>query len=214
MNKAKLDYWVDVAIGLAGAISAVTGFLLLLPVDLTSGILGISLRTWSTLHTWSSLAAVAGVGLHLALHWNWLTVMTKRIWSPAPQRQVAAPAHGSTAAEPQGAPITRRAFLAIGGAVAVAAGLAAAGYKAIATAASENSQATGTITGTTAATGQTGGVACPFGLVNDPSPGRCHHFVDSDGDGYCDYSIAGSGSVTAGSVGGGFSQRRGGIGRP
>ena len=107
--------------------------------------------------------------------------------------------------------------MAIGGAVAVAAGLVAAGYRAIATAASESSegsQSTSTRTSTTAATGQTSGVACPRGLVNDPSPGQCRHYVDADGDGYCDYSVAGSGSVAAGSLGGGFSQPRGGGGRP
>jgi len=134
--------------------------------------------------------------------------------SSAPQRQVAPPAAGLAYAEAQGSPISRRAFLAIGGVVAVAAGLAAAGYQAIASATAEGNQGAGTRTGTTAATGQTSGVACPFGLVNDPSPGQCRHFVDSDGDGYCDYSVAGSGSVTAGSVGGGFSQRRGGGSRP
>ena len=61
---------------------------------------------------------------------------------------------------------------------------------------------------------QGSGVACPRGLVNDPYPGQCHHYVDADGDGYCDYSVAGSGSVTAGSSGGGFPQRAGGWGRP
>jgi hypothetical protein len=29
---------------------------------------------------------------------------------------------------------------------------------------------------------------CPKGLVNDPYPGRCHHYVDSNGSGYCDLS--------------------------
>jgi len=214
VNKAKLDFWVDLAMGLAGAISAISGLLLLWPGDVTSGILGVSLRAWTSLHTWSSLVALAGVGLHLALHWNWMTAMTKRMLSPAPQRQATEPASRLAYAEAQGSPISRRAFLAIGGVVTVAAGLAAAGYKAIANATAAESQGSSTRIGTTAAAGQTSGVACPFGLVNDPSPGQCRHFVDSDGDGYCDYSMAGSGSVTAGSGGGGFPQRRGGGFRP
>jgi hypothetical protein len=37
------------------------------------------------------------------------------------------------------------------------------------------------------------GVACPFGLVNDPYPGRCRRYVDQDGDGICDLSEPGSG---------------------
>jgi hypothetical protein len=31
---------------------------------------------------------------------------------------------------------------------------------------------------------------CPKGLVSDPYPGRCHHYVDRDGSGYCDLSEA------------------------
>ena len=37
------------------------------------------------------------------------------------------------------------------------------------------------------------GVACPFGLVNDPYPGQCRRYVDGNGDGICDLSELGSG---------------------
>jgi hypothetical protein len=37
------------------------------------------------------------------------------------------------------------------------------------------------------------GVACPYGLVNDPYPGECRRYVDRNGDGICDLSEAGSG---------------------
>ena len=37
----------------------------------------------------------------------------------------------------------------------------------------------------------TGSVACPLGLVNDPYPGKCRHYVDTTGDGFCDYSVPG-----------------------
>jgi hypothetical protein len=29
---------------------------------------------------------------------------------------------------------------------------------------------------------------CPFGLVNDPYPGRCGRYIDADNNGFCDYS--------------------------
>ena len=29
---------------------------------------------------------------------------------------------------------------------------------------------------------------CPFGLVNDPEPGSCGRYIDTDRDGLCDYS--------------------------
>lgn len=32
-------------------------------------------------------------------------------------------------------------------------------------------------------------VACHKGITYDPYPGKCRHYVDNDGDGYCDYSI-------------------------
>jgi hypothetical protein len=213
LNRAKLNFWVDVAIGLAGAVSAISGLLLLLPADQNASILGVSLRTWSTLHTWGSLAAMAGVGLHLVLHWSWMLAMAKQMLLPTRQRQV----RGAGYAEAQGTAIGRRAFLAVGGTVAVAVGLAAAGYKAIAGAASSgDGQGISTSQGSSLAASrvQGSGVACPRGLVNDPYPGQCHHYVDADGDGYCDYSVAGSGSVTASSSGGGFPQRGGGWGRP
>ena len=37
------------------------------------------------------------------------------------------------------------------------------------------------------------GVACPFGLVNDPYPGECKRYVDTNGNGFCDLSELGSG---------------------
>ena len=30
--------------------------------------------------------------------------------------------------------------------------------------------------------------ACPFGEVDDPYPGKCHRYVDANGNGICDYS--------------------------
>ena len=32
--------------------------------------------------------------------------------------------------------------------------------------------------------------SCPHSEVNDPYPGKCHHYVDSNGSGYCDLSEA------------------------
>ena len=41
--------------------------------------LGIDRSVWSDLHTWVSLVMIAGVVIHLVLHWNWIVCMTKRI---------------------------------------------------------------------------------------------------------------------------------------
>ena len=31
-------------------------------------------------------------------------------------------------------------------------------------------------------------LACPFGIANDPYPGKCRHYVDTNGNGICDLS--------------------------
>lgn len=59
-------------------------------------------------------------------------------------------------------------------------------------AASTTAEATAAATATASSTAvpkaTTARTACPYGLVNDPAPGRCGRFRDSDGSGYCDYS--------------------------
>lgn len=215
MNKAKINYGVDVAIGIAGVVSAVSGLVFLLPGNLASDVLGVSYRVWNDVHTWSSLVVIAGVGAHLALHWKWLVAMTKQMLSP---KGASASVSSLADAEGQSKPLSRRAFLALGGAAVVVTGLIAAGYKAIfdtepAESAGSDSQP--------ATTQPEGSVTCPFGLVNDPYPGHCSRYVDLDGDGFCDYSVPASDSSGSelsggdeGNASGGFAGHRRRLGRP
>jgi hypothetical protein len=53
------------------------------------------------------------------------------------------------------------------------------------------------------------GVACPFGLVDDPYPGQCRRYVDENGDGICDLSEPGSGLNAPEAQEGGQDRRRG-----
>jgi hypothetical protein len=87
MSKAKLNYWIDVVIGLAFVLSALSGMVLFFaPSGYQGGrnpyfqqdVLLLSTHTWDTLHTYGSLAMIAGVGAHLALHWNWIVCMTRK----------------------------------------------------------------------------------------------------------------------------------------
>ena len=215
MNRAKMNYWVDIGIGVAGLISAVSGLVFLYPGDPTMGILGISYQTWNAVHTWSSLGAIAGVGAHMVLHWKWMVAMTKQIFAPTKQRQagghVPEMAYGNAT---QNNP-SRRSFLVLGGAAAVVAGAIVAGYQVITAGTAEASQSEDQIA---AVQQREESVACPFGLVNDPYPGRCKHYKDSNGDGICDYSVIGSGNNSAGGeddlCAEGFSRHRSGFGRP
>lgn len=86
MSKAKQNYIVDIIIGIAFVGSTISGLVFLIPLDMLSSeigvlptVLGLSFKFWSDLHTISSLTMVAGVGLHLVLHWKWIVSMTKQI---------------------------------------------------------------------------------------------------------------------------------------
>ncbi len=114
MNKAKLNYWADVIIGVSFVLSAVSGLIFLLPVGstsaLSSGVLGISYSAWDSLHTWSSLTMIGGVLAHLVLHWKWIVGMTRKTLLPArnPRMQTAsAPGTNRNV-------VTRRQFLSFG----------------------------------------------------------------------------------------------------
>ncbi len=54
MKRAKLNYWIDVLMGVAFVISAVSGLVFLLPLGFLSSegteMLGLSYRLWDQLH--------------------------------------------------------------------------------------------------------------------------------------------------------------------
>ncbi len=99
------NYIVNAAIALLGLLSLVSGLLLLTfpeggyrggrNPDFRAAFLGLSRHTWGDLHTWVSLLAVAGVVLHVVLHWKWIVCATKawfRSAKPRPQAAEVCPA--------------------------------------------------------------------------------------------------------------------------
>lgn len=200
MSKTKINYWVDLVIALAFVFSAVSGIIFLFPIS-GSPVLGISYNIWDRIHTWGSLLMIVGVLAHLVLHWKWIVAMTKKTFF-APTR----PARPVTTAA-NDVLVSRRQFLRAAGLGVVALGTAAVGYKSLfgSETAVENEgvmddsvvEAVATSIpltvlpsqNTSTQSAQTTSVACPKGLTYDPYPGKCHHYIDTDGDGYCDYSI-------------------------
>jgi len=89
MSKTKLNYWLDAVIALAFILSALSGVVFLFAGSggyqggrnpgFQTEILGISRAIWSDLHTWVSLVMIAGVVIHLVLHWEWIVCMTRRM---------------------------------------------------------------------------------------------------------------------------------------
>jgi hypothetical protein len=197
MKRAKLNYWVDVSIGVSFVLSAVSGLVFLLPVNSVSGlnsILSISYPFWDQLHTWSSLVMIAGVLAHLVLHWKWIVGMTKKTLLPARN-----PKEGTMSMAGTG--MTRRRFLSLGSA-AVLTGAILAGYWTLTRTRPIDTEQRSYSDDQMSAESeqpaqQQSGVACPRGLVNDPYPGQCRRYTDRNGDGICDYSVLGSGNNDA-----------------
>jgi hypothetical protein len=87
---------------------------------------------------------------------------------------------------------TRRRFLVMVGTVcAGAACVGCAGALADANTANTSSTVSTSNTSSTSTTSSTSvQTRCPKGMVNDPYPGRCHSYRDTNGNGYCDLSEA------------------------
>ena len=81
-SKAKLNFLVDAIIFVAFAGAAISGLELLLTPhggyqggrnpDFYRTVLFLTRSTWNDVHVWASLSMIAGVGVHLVLHWRWI----------------------------------------------------------------------------------------------------------------------------------------------
>jgi cytochrome b subunit of formate dehydrogenase len=106
MSKTKLNYLLDAVIAFAFILSALSGVVFLFAgsggyqggrnPNFQTEVLGISREVWSDLHTWVSLVMIAGVVIHLVLHWNWIVCMTRRMveelgWAGPGREQEACP---------------------------------------------------------------------------------------------------------------------------
>jgi hypothetical protein len=80
-GRNKLYLALDITMAAAFVLSLATGFVWLWSDSGRSGLapLGIGRGTWSDLHTWFSLVMIAGAIVHLALHWEWLSSVTRRL---------------------------------------------------------------------------------------------------------------------------------------
>ena len=81
MNKPSLNYAVEVALALSFIVAFVTG---IVKLPGFFGSLGISERGWplaliSNVHDWSGIAFVVLGLVHIALHWDWITCMTRSL---------------------------------------------------------------------------------------------------------------------------------------
>lgn len=87
MKKVHINYILDAVIALAFLISAAGGLAFLVMGEggyqggrnaaFKTAFLGIPRDAWSDLHTLSSLVMIAGIVVHLVLHWKWIMYVTR-----------------------------------------------------------------------------------------------------------------------------------------
>ncbi len=97
MKTVKTNYFLDVVIGLAFLASAASGLAFIVMGNggyqgghnaaFATAFLGIARSTWSDLHLLTSLVMIAGVGLHLVLHWKWISCITKQLTPKMPGKK-------------------------------------------------------------------------------------------------------------------------------
>ena len=83
MNRPRLNYWIDVGLALSFFTCFFTGLIKwpgLIKIIGTSAYRTLHVSNISTLHDFSGLIMGLLVLIHLALHWNWIVVMTKSIF--------------------------------------------------------------------------------------------------------------------------------------
>jgi cytochrome b subunit of formate dehydrogenase len=89
-NKARINYYVDILIGISFIVVALSGVILFFAGSggyqggrnprYAQEVMGVSRLLWKDLHDWSGIAMMGGVLLHLVLHWKWIVCMTRNIF--------------------------------------------------------------------------------------------------------------------------------------
>ncbi|MBW2966281.1 DUF4405 domain-containing protein [Candidatus Woesearchaeota archaeon] len=81
MNKSKLNYWIDIGLGISFIISFITGLFKFPGITqyFTAVFRVIPSYYMSKIHDYSGLVMGSLVLVHLILHWRWIVAMTKNI---------------------------------------------------------------------------------------------------------------------------------------
>lgn len=80
----RINVGINFMIGLTGIITATSGVYFLLDLDtgqVTQGLLLFNRTTWDLIHTWAGVLMILSALLHFAIHWKWVTKVTKRYFS-------------------------------------------------------------------------------------------------------------------------------------
>jgi len=86
--QTRRNWLIDAAVLLGGLIATLSGiYFLFLPSGGYRGgrnpMYGVTIlfdrHTWDAAHTWGGLLMIAAVAIHLALHWRWVSMMSRRV---------------------------------------------------------------------------------------------------------------------------------------
>jgi len=88
-TQTRNNWLIDAGLALSAVTAMISGiYFLYLPVGGYQGgrnpMYGVHIlferHTWNDLHTWGGVLMIAIAAIHLALHWSWVTNMTRRTW--------------------------------------------------------------------------------------------------------------------------------------
>jgi hypothetical protein len=97
-KQTQKNWWIDAALFGSALLAMLSGiYYLYLP---SGGYQGgrnplyniqilFSRNTWDDLHTWGGVAMILAAIIHLAIHWQWVVSMTRRIWKELTGRSSA-----------------------------------------------------------------------------------------------------------------------------
>ena len=97
MKKVSINYLLDAVIALAFLISAAGGLSFLAMGEggyqggrntaFSTVFLGVSRSSWSDLHLLASLIMIAGVIVHIVLHWDWIKRLSMEMLPSMPKKK-------------------------------------------------------------------------------------------------------------------------------
>ena len=110
-NRARINYYVDIIIGISFIAAALSGIILFFAGSggyqggrnprYAQEVLGVGRLLWKDIHDWSGIIMAGGVLLHLVLHWKWIVCMTRNVF----RKPAAARIKSTKSAGPESCPV-------------------------------------------------------------------------------------------------------------
>lgn len=83
-GKTRVNWLIDAAVFFTGLAAALSGvYFLYFPSGHDSAAVLFTRSAWDDIHTWGGVLMIVAVVLHLAFHWSWIKMMSKRLFKAA-----------------------------------------------------------------------------------------------------------------------------------